>query len=392
MPPEEVVITPKGKIFTVGEKLLNHLVDVAIMTFKESSIASKQDTVGKHFPVVLLGPPGIGKTMLMKQLVDEINAIIYNEAERVVKAENKDRDGQFKNTKLLQYLNGNVLGFGKANITADDVYDRFDIFKTKKIVKLYTIVLSHFTPEQLSGYLISYKPTKTEAIKVMLKRPMEILPDRDDEYAIIFLDELTTIETESMLAVALKLLDERRSGSSQFIHSFITGAGNTIEVIGGGTATRFFDLRHFTRTTVMEVRASKHDVYQYLNKTYGHLFIKEPSATLSYISLIDTISGHPPKAPDGLNITEGLDALELQKELNLPTPRGWEKIVIFEGYYGFPPDNRNHWQEFVTGTVGKKEASLFISNVGKILKRRRDAVKGIMSAEEIVETKKIGEK
>jgi hypothetical protein len=90
---------------------------------------------------------------------------------------------------------------------------------------MYQIVLSHLDIDDLKG--IPYVKPETQTLSVM-RGPL--IP-KENEEAVVFLDEITTV-SQMKLAVALKIIDERRCGYFNFPQAYVVCAGNPPEWSG----------------------------------------------------------------------------------------------------------------------------------------------------------------
>lgn len=121
--------------------------------------------------------------------------------------------------------------------------------------KLYTIVLSHLDIDDLKGipYVVGGE--------FRVQRG-SLIPGEGEE-AVVFLDEITTA-SQAKLAVALKILDERKCGYFSFEKSWVVVAGNPPEWRGLA-----LDERVTSRCLVFEVEPSVEDFIDYVMSRYS---------------------------------------------------------------------------------------------------------------------------
>jgi len=160
--------------------------------------------------------------------------------------------------------------------------------------RLYVLPLAHFEPEDIKG-LPWVNPVSGQ---LEIKRG-PVIPG-EQEKAVLFLDELTTVPP-SKIAVALKIIDERRVGHFQFPQTFIVCAGNPPEF--GGYS---LDSRVISRLAVFNVEANLEDFANYLITKYVNNIVTQVIGFLKF----------QPKFLVGQF-----------KEKPFPTPRTWEMVV-----------------------------------------------------------------
>lgn len=186
-------------------------------------------------PVLLVGPPGIGKTQVVNEFAKEIGR------------------------------------------------------------KLYTVVLSHLDVDDLKGI-----PFVNDKGELSIKRG-PLIPDKDEK-AVVFIDEITTANPVK-LAIALKMIDERKVGYFEFPNSYVIAAGNPPEWKG-----KVLDERILSRCVVINVETSVESFVNYLMDRYKNSTAAEMvSAFLSFDKSM--LLKQPSEAEP------------------FPTPRGYEKIV-----------------------------------------------------------------
>lgn len=179
-------------------------------------------------------------------------------------------------------------GIGKTQVVNE--------FAQEKGRKLYTIVLSHLDIDDLKGI-----PYITSEGKLEIKKG-PLIPDEDEE-AVIFLDEITTVNQQK-LAIALKIIDERKVGYFSFSKTWVIAAGNPPEWHGLS-----LDSRVVSRCVVVNVMTSVESFTNYLiNRYKGVAIAAMVSAFLHFDKRM---------------------LLDKPKEIGdaFATPRGYEKLV-----------------------------------------------------------------
>lgn len=197
--------------------------------------------------------------------------------------------------------------------------------------KLYTVVLSHLDIDDLKGI-----PFINDKGQLEIKRG-PLVPDKDEK-AVVFIDEITTANPVK-LAIALKMIDEKKVGYFEFANSYVIAAGNPPEWKG-----KVLDERILSRCVVINVETSVESFIEYLTNKYKDSFAAEVVSAF-------------------LNFDKSMLLRQPTEAEPFPTPRGYEKIV--SRYTGRNivdlVKHDNNAKEAIMGCIGKAAGVQFIN-------------------------------
>lgn len=262
-------------------------------------ISKVKDVLRKYpeQPKLLIGPPGIGKTQVVREFAEEVRR------------------------------------------------------------KLYTIVLSHLDIDDLKGI-----PYITPEGKLEIKRG-PLIPGEDEE-AVVFLDELTTV-SQQKLAIALKILDEKCVGYFKFPKAYVIAAGNPPEWRG-----LTLDERVTSRCVVYDVGTSVEGFTDYVIKKFQNRPIVE--VILAFLNFDRRMLLEQPKVIGQV----------------FPTPRGWEKVIRMNSEFDRRDeliealkDDKGMVLETVVGCVGKAVGTQLV-NFTKVYDKL-PAIEKVLKGEEV---------
>nr|MDO8063456.1 AAA family ATPase [Candidatus Freyrarchaeum guaymaensis] len=222
----------------------------------------RKEWIIKYYPhpVLLLGPPGVGKSETVRRVAD-----LLAEGMRLELVEYDGRD-----------VEGDVFLFYDLRLTEVEPSELIGV------------------PREENGYMV-YKPPKWAVL--FSRHP-----------GVLFLDELTNVQREDVIAVAYKLLDGK-AGEVRFHPGvWVVAAGNRPE---DSVISRLLPAPLMNRLIRVDFDAPRLDEWiSYMNAVYGE-WDRRVAAYLG-------------RFPDDF-IRPPLDAAETLE--NFPTPRSWTKLA-----------------------------------------------------------------
>ncbi|MEM4593356.1 MAG: AAA family ATPase [Sulfolobales archaeon] len=273
------------------------------------------------FSLLLLGPPGVGKSTAVREAAEEIAAQLGKRFVDITSREERER--------VFRELEDCLVESGDLQTC---------VKKLNYFLFMYLNLITVVTPEELRGkpYIVSREHRREEAIRQSPQdwavseffERMELSPPDWAKLfrlfpGILYLDEFTNVQREDVMIAARRLLLSKAAGFTKLNDEVLVVAAGNLPQHAPGIA-RPLPVTILTRCHVWYVTKPKlEDWYEWMISKISRFsddLRSELLETLNFIYL-HLVNNRG----DFLNLEE---AKRSAKSVNFPTPRSWSNLVF----------------------------------------------------------------
>ncbi|MEM4926446.1 MAG: AAA family ATPase [Thermofilaceae archaeon] len=271
------------------------------------------------FSLLLLGPPGVGKSTGVREAAEEIAAQLGKRFADITSREERER--------VFSELDDCLVESGDLQTC---------VKKLNYFLFMYLNLITVVTPEELRGkpYIVSREHRKEEAIRQSPQdwavseffERMELSPPDWAKLfelfpGILYLDEFTNVQREDVMIAARRLLLSKAAGFVKLNRNVLVVAAGNLPQHAPGIA-RPLPVTILTRCTVRYVTKPKlEDWYEWMIKRINESKVTEDK--LDVTETLDFVYEYLRKNPDDFLNLEATDNLE-----SAPTPSTWSRFVF----------------------------------------------------------------